>query len=325
MSDDFLRIKNTLPVLGVGAGLRRELAADTFSHSADIDWLEIVAENYMDLGGLPRERLNRALDSFSLVTHGVNLSIGSTDDLRNDYLIGTKKLLDKIEAPWWSDHLCFTSVANRYLHDLLPLPFSREAAKHVAARAKAAQSFVGRPLLLENISYYMSMPGSQMTEAQFLSEVLETADCGLLLDVNNIYVNSINHNFDPYKFIDSIPLERTVQIHVAGHSRGEEMIIDTHGAAVIEPVFELLEYVLSRVEVNAVMLERDQNYPEFSELLAELKQIRQIASRCQPPLATPSHRQRFTDGGEPCEKQAHAGAQPTLSKWEAGNRGARTA
>lgn len=324
MSDDFLRIKNSLPVLGVGTGLRRELAADTFSCSADIDWLEIVAENYMDLGGLPRERLNRALDSFSLVTHGVNLSIGSTDSLRNDYLIGTKKLLEKIDAPWWSDHLCFTSVASRYLHDLLPLPFSREAAKHVAARAKAAQSFVGRPLLLENISYYMSMPGSEMTEAQFLGEVLEQADCGLLLDVNNVYVNSINHNFDPYKFIDSIPLERTVQIHVAGHGHGEEMIIDTHGAPVIEPVFELLEYVLNRVDVKAVMLERDQNYPEFAEILSELKKIREIASRCQPLLATPPHRQRSTDCADSC-RAAHTGEQLAYSNGKAGNRDARSA
>ncbi|MFA6557585.1 MAG: DUF692 family multinuclear iron-containing protein, partial [Candidatus Obscuribacterales bacterium] len=159
-----------------------------------------------------------------------------------------------------------------------------EALKHVVKRVKVAQETVQRPLLLENISYYMQMPGSQMDEVDFLAEVLEKADCGLLLDVNNVYVNSVNHNFDPYAYIDRLPLDRTVQIHVAGHGYGDELLIDTHGAAVIEPVFELLEYVLKRTEVKAVMLERDQNYPTFSEILSELAQIRAIVERVQPAL-----------------------------------------
>lgn len=290
MSHDFLTIKKSLPILGVGMGYRRELVHETVDHSDKFDWLEIVPENYMELGGRAKERLELALSKFPLITHGVNLSIGSTDELNEEYLASMKRLLETIDAPWWSDHLCFTSVEGQYMHDLLPLPFSREAVDHVVPRIKKVEQIVGRPFLLENISYYMSMPGSEMTEAQFLAEVLEKADCGLLLDVNNVYVNSINHNFDPYKYIDALPLDRTVQIHVAGHSHTDEMIIDTHGNAVIEPVYELLDYALSRASVNAVMLERDQNYPHFEEIISEVQQIRQIAFHQQPELASPSHR-----------------------------------
>lgn len=282
MSDDFFSIKKKLPVLGIGLGLRRELAPLTFAAADRIDWLEIVPENYMDIGGSARERLDEALAGFPIVTHGVNLSVGSTDELSDDYLKSLKELLDRIDAPWWTDHLCFTSVNGAYMHDLLPLPFSKEAVEHVAGRARICQERIGRPFLLENISYYTEIPGSEMEEAQFLSEVLEKADCGLLLDVNNVYVNSINLNFDPYKYLDSIPLERVVQIHLAGHTYVGETIIDTHGAPVIEPVFELLSHVLKRTDVKAVMLERDQNYPDFDEILAELDEIRAITRNYQP-------------------------------------------
>ncbi len=291
MRSDFLTIKDSLPVLGVGLGYRRELAELTVENKHKIDWLEIVPENYMDLGGAARERLEHAIGSFPLVTHGINLSIGSSDELREDYLVALKKLLDLIDAPWWSDHLCFTSIDGKYLHDLLPLPFNREAVDHSVRRIKQAAGRIERPFLIENISFYMNMPGSTMSEAAFLSSVLEEADCGLLLDVNNVYVNSINHNYDPYKFIDSIPIERTVQIHIAGHSHTDEIILDSHGNAVVEPVFELLAYVLSKTKVQAIMLERDQNFPEFNELIGELDQMRQIAQSVQPELASPPHRQ----------------------------------
>ncbi|MBP6348523.1 MAG: DUF692 domain-containing protein [Candidatus Obscuribacter sp.] len=284
MTSNFLSIKKNLPFLGVGLGLRRELAEQTITCPAGIDWLELVPENYMALGGRIKARLDAARAKYPLVTHGVNLSIGSTDDLCFDYLQKLANLLNYIDAPWWSDHFCFTSAGGAYMHDLLPVPLNLTAAKHMARRAKEAQSIVGRPLLLENISYYMDMPGKSMDEADFISEVLERADIGLLLDVNNIYVNAINHNFDPYKYLDRLPLERVVQVHIAGHSHGEEMIIDTHGAPVIEPVFELLDYLLTHTTVHAVMLERDQNYPEFKEILAELDQIRKICEK-QPVLA----------------------------------------
>lgn len=284
MSNRFIQDAKTLPVLGVGLGLRRELADETFANRQKIDWLEIVPENYMNLGGAIRERLDAAREKFPLVTHGVSLSIGSTDELSKEYVGGIKRFLDLINAPWWSDHLCFSSVEGSYMHDLLPLPHSKEAVDHIAKRIKEAQNIVGRPFLLENISYYMNVPETVMTEWQFLSEVVEKADCGLLLDVNNVYVNSVNHNFDPYVYLNNIPLERVVQIHVAGHTLQDDVIIDSHGNAVIEPVFALLEYVLKRSNVKAVMLERDQNYPEFEDLLNELARIRAIAQAAQPAL-----------------------------------------
>ncbi len=288
----FLQLKEKLPVLGIGLGLRRELAADTFEHPDRIDWLEFVPENYMGLGGRSRDVLEQALERFPLISHGVNLSIGSTDDLNADYLKSIKALLDSVDCAWWSDHLCFTSVDGVYTHDLLPVPFCREAVDHIVERVKRVQDHVGRPFLLENISFYMYMPGCELSEAQFISEILEKADCGLLLDVNNVYVNSVNLGFDPIEHLRQLPLERTVQIHVAGHKRGQEMLIDTHGAAIIQPVYELLEHVLGRTNVNAVMVERDQNFPEFAEVLEELDSIRAIAKRVQPQLTA-------TGGGKP--------------------------
>ena len=288
MSSEFLAAKAKMPNLGVGLGLRRELSDQIFASSASIDWLELVPENYMNLGSHARSRLDEAKAKFPLVTHGVNLSIGSADELNSDYLGHLSQLLNYIDAPWWSDHLCFTSVSGSYLHDLLPLPLSAEAVLHVAKRAKEAQSIVGRPMLLENIFYYMHMPDSHLAETDFICQILERADCGLLLDVNNVYVNSINLNFDPYKFIDELPLERVVQMHIAGHGRSDDLLIDTHGAAVIEPVYQLLEYVLKRTEVKAILLERDQNYPDFAELLDELAAVRDIVKRVQPGLLAKS-------------------------------------
>ena len=288
MSSGFLGIKKNLPVLGVGLGLRRELVEETFNHSEQIDWLEFVPENYMGLGGMAKDRLETASGQFPLVSHGINLSIGTTDDLSETYLSSLKQILDRTGSPWWSDHLCFTSIDGAYMHDLLPLPFTREAVHHIAERVKRVQDYTQRPFLLENISFYMNMPGCEMTDAQFLAEVLEEADCGLLLDVNNIYVNSVNHKFDAVEYLKQIPLERTVQMHVAGHKRIGEYVIDTHGAALIEPVYQLYEYVLKQTTVHGVLLERDQNFPEFTELLQELNLLRDIAARTQPQLAAPN-------------------------------------
>ena len=297
---NFLEQKRKLPTLGIGIGLRRELAKETLESTNHIDWLEFVPENYMGIGGRCREVIDKASERFPLISHGINLSIGTTDELNTEYLKSIKVLLDRINAPWWSDHLCFTSVDGVYMHDLLPLPFSWEAVRHIADRVKRVQDYVQRPFLLENISFYMYMPGCEMNEAQFIGEVLEAADCGLLLDVNNVYVNALNHGFDPHEFLDQLPIERTVQVHVAGHKRGDEMVIDTHGSPVIEPVYELLEYVLKRTTVNGVMLERDQNFPEFSQILGEVATIRHIAERAQPRLTQkkmPSRKQDFKSHG----------------------------
>ena len=273
--------KKDLPYLGVGLGLRREIAEQSIKAAStkQIEWFEFVPENYLNIGGSTQARLEEALRQCPLVSHGVNLSIGSTDDLNFEYLKGLKKLLDTVDSPWWSDHLCFTSVDRTYLHDLLPLPFSREAVEHVVKRIKSVQKFIDRPFLIENISFYLNMPGSELTEAQFMSAILEKADCGLLLDVNNVYVNSLNHGFDAKEFMDQLPLERTVQIHIAGHDASDEVVIDTHGAPVVEPVYELLSYVLPRTGAKAILLERDQELGDFPALMNELDRIRDIAAK----------------------------------------------
>lgn len=279
MASNFLDAKKRLPFVGIGLGLRREIAAETFLHRLQIDWLELCPENYMETGGLAQEQLQSAADAFPLVSHGVNLSLGSIDPINLDYLKFIKSFLARIDSPWWSDHLCFTSYGGRYLHDLLPLPLTKEAMTHCIKRIKQVQSFVERPFLIENISYYLQMPGAEMEETQFISEIIEKADCGLLLDVNNIYVNSCNHGFDPKRYIDQLPLERVVQVHVAGHNLTNGKVIDTHGEAVVDPVFDLLSYLSERTKVKGVMLERDQNFPEFSDLIAELARIRSIMQK----------------------------------------------
>jgi len=284
MSSNFSKIKDQLPTLGIGLGFRKDMADDTLNNADRIDWLEIAPENYMGIGGRAHDLIEKAGERFPVISHGLNLSIGSTDDLNREYLRELKAVLDFVDAPWWSDHLCFASVEGAYMHDLLPLPFTREAVRHIAERIKIVQDYIERPFLFENISFYMYAPACEMTEAQFISEIAETADCGLLLDVNNVYVNAINHKFDPRKFIDQLPLERTVQIHVAGHKKIRDVIIDTHGAPVIEPVHELLAYVLERTVVKGLMLERDQNFPEFEEILGELDLLRTIAGRTQCAL-----------------------------------------
>lgn len=270
-----------LPQLGVGLGLRRSLFEETMANRDKIDWLEIVPENYMGKGGRSREMLELALDKgFPIISHGVNLSIGSADPLDETYLTDMAELFSWVKPAWFSDHLCFTSIDGVYLNDLIPLPFTKEVVDHVVKRIKTIQSRFEMPFLIENVSYYASLaPGAEMDEAQFLSEILERSDCGLMLDVNNVYVNAQNHGYDAIDFLNRIPLERTVQIHIAGHLRRKHMIIDTHGASVCPEVYDILEEVLRRIPVNGILLERDLDIPPMSELLDELVQIRRIVER----------------------------------------------
>ncbi len=269
-----------LPILGIGLGLRRSLHSETMGKRQQIDWLEIVPENYMGKGGKSIELLDEACDTgFPIISHGVNLSIGSVDPLNERYLNDLQALFRRIQPAWFSDHLCFSSVSGAYFNDLIPLQYTWEAVEHVVKRIKAVQARFDIPFLIENISYYCAFPSSELTEAQFLSEVLERSDCGLLLDVNNVYVNAHNHGYDPLGFLREIPLERTVQLHVAGHLKKRELIVDTHGSPVCADVFDLLETLLEMTPVNGILLERDIDIPPMSELLVELAQIRQIAQR----------------------------------------------
>jgi len=276
MDSKFFQQKKQLPKLGVGLGLRQELSDDIFDHANHIDWLEFVPENYMGLGGSARELLQEAKARFPLISHGVNLSIGSSDDLNRDYLKELKRVLDIADCAWFSDHLCFTSVDGIYIHDLLPLPYSWEAVKHIASRIQQVQDYIERPFLVENISYYMNVPGSEMTDAQFLTEVLQAADCGLLLDVNNVYVSSRNHDLDPMEYLKQVPYDRVVQIHLAGHTEKGTHCIDTHDGPVIDPVWKLYAEVMRRAGGRATLLEWDDKIPAFPEVHAEALRARRF-------------------------------------------------
>jgi uncharacterized protein (UPF0276 family) len=281
MSSEFLQNKNTLPQLGIGLGLRRELAEETFNSGNLLGFLEIIPDQYMGKGGNVKERLARACALFPLVSHSLNLSLGSADPLDWHYIEELKNFIAEIEAPWFSDHICFSSLGQTYFHELLPIPFSRATVKHMTTRIRQVQNFIERPFLLENTTYYMKVPGSHMSEQEFISELLETTDCGLLLDLNNVFVNSCNHNFDPYEFLEQIPLERTVQIHMAGHAVRPNMVLDTHGAPIAEPVYDLLKYVLQKTRVCGITIERDQNMPPFEELAQEITTIKNICEKAQ--------------------------------------------
>ncbi len=276
MVSEFLRLKSAMPVLGVGLGLRGELCEETFAHRSAIDFLEFTPENYR-ANNATINWLASFAEYFPLVSHSVSLSIGSVDPLDKELLKTTRFFAKNFKLKWWSDHLCFSGVDGMMGNDLFPLPWTDEAVKHVAARVKQAQETVEFPLILENIPYYSKMPIGDFDEAEFISRVLEEADCGLLLDLNNLFVNSINHGFDAREFLDRIPLERTVQIHLAGPGRFGNRIIDTHGSPVPDTVFDLLEHALSKmIEPKAIMVERDQYFPSFADLLFELEKIRSI-------------------------------------------------
>ena len=266
------------PDLGFGLGLRPEHYNDILEFKPNIDWLEIILENYMVPGGKPLHFLDRIRAEYPLVMHGVSLSIGSTTAFDKDYLRDLKKLADRVEPAWISDHLCWTGVHGQNMHDLLPLPYTEETAKHVAERVGIVQDYLGRQILLENVSSYASYVDSTMTEWEFISLICEKADCLLLLDVNNIYVSSYNHQFDAKAFIDGVPANRVQQIHLAGHHNHGDYIIDTHDAPVIDPVWDLYRYALSRFGPVSTMIERDDQIPELDELVQELQIARDIGA-----------------------------------------------
>lgn len=283
-----------LPSLGFGLGLRpSHYEALLGTHCGSVSWLEVLTENYLLPGGQPLRYLERLRQHYPFALHGVSLSIGSTDALNIEYLQSVRTLAQRFEATWISDHLCWTGVEGVNLHDLMPLPYTEEALQHVVARVAQAQEILGRRLLLENVSSYVSYAHSEMTEWQFLAEVARRADCLLLLDVNNVYVSSVNHGFDAREYLHGIPLERVQQFHLAGHSRhydplNERMsdyLIDTHDAPVAEAVWSLYASAVQRFGDVATMIERDDNIPELHELLAELARARAIAGAIKAQAA----------------------------------------
>jgi uncharacterized protein len=266
--------------LGFGLGLRVEHYESILAARPAVDWFEALTENYLVGGGKPLHYLMRIRERYPMVLHGVSLSIGSTQPLDRNYLTQLKALMVRVQPEWVSDHLCWTGVAGRNLHDLLPLPYNEAVLAHVVERVRRVQDRLGCRILLENVSSYVSYPSSRLTEWEFLAEVAQRADCLILLDVNNIYVSSVNHEFDPLVYLDAMPRARVRQIHLAGHQRRPDgLIVDTHDAPVAEPVWRLYEHARRRFGDVATMIERDSNIPPLAELLAELDQARSIAAR----------------------------------------------
>ena len=271
--------------LGFGLGLRTDHYEQVLNDRPDVDWLEIISENYMVEGGKPLYYLDRIRELYPMVMHGVSMSIGSTAPLNLDYLADLKRLIARVEPAWVSDHLCWTGVHGRNLHDLMPLPYTEETIAHVSARVKQVQDFLGRQILLENVSSYVTYQASELTEWEFLSAIAERADCLLLLDINNIYVSSHNHGFDPVEYLDGVPGERIRQFHLAGHSYQDQLIIDTHDHPVCDPVWSLYQQAVERFGRVSTMIERDDNIPPLDELIAELDRARRLASEHEAAAA----------------------------------------
>jgi uncharacterized protein (UPF0276 family) len=268
-------------ITGFGLGLRTEhyadfLNADFLNGRPAVDWLEVISENYMVPGGKPLAHLDRIRADYPMVMHGVSLSIGSTDPLDRAYLRELKALTRRIEPAWVSDHLCWTGVDHHNLHDLLPLPYTEEALRHVAERVLQVQEALGRRLLLENVSSYVSFEGDEMSEWEFVAELAQRADCELLLDVNNVYVSSVNHGFDAKAYINALPRERVRQIHLAGHEDHGDHLIDTHDHPVCDAVWDLYAHTTRRFGAVPTMIERDDHIPPLAELLAELDHARVV-------------------------------------------------
>ena len=268
-----------LPDLGIGLGLRTVHYAHILEKWPPVAWFEIISENYMHTAGRPIHILEQIAERYPIVMHGVSLSIGSTDPLDWDYLRELKALRDRIGARWVYDHVCWTGVAARNTHDLLPMPYTEEALRHMVARVRQVQDFLGAPLILENPSSYVEFAGATMREWEFIAALAREADCGLLLDVNNVYVSAFNHGFDAREYMRSVPYDRVVQLHVAGHTRHETHIVDTHIGPVIDPVWALLGEAHARAGGASVLLEWDQEIPSFEEAHAEaLRARRAIAA-----------------------------------------------
>ena len=262
--------------LGLGVGLRSVHFDHILKQNPVVDWFEVISENFMDSQGRPRYVLEQISERYPLVMHGVSLSIGSTEPLDFDYLRKLKQLAKAVDARWISDHVCWTGVAGVNTHDLLPLPYNEESLRHVIDRVSIVQDILERSLVLENPSSYVTFAASTMSEAEFIVRLAEEADCGLLLDVNNVFVSARNHDFDPVEYLRSMPHERIVQMHLAGHTNCGTHLIDTHDGPVIDPVWELFRLAHRRTNGVSALLEWDANIPEFPVVHQEVLKAKKV-------------------------------------------------
>jgi uncharacterized protein (UPF0276 family) len=273
------RFKN----LGIGIGLRSVHFSHILANFPRIDWFEVISENFMDTEGRPLRVLDQIVERYPVALHGVSLGIGNTDPLNREYLRKLKGLATRARAHWVSDHLCWTGIAGRNVHDLLPMPYTEEALRHTIERTKAVSDILERPLVIENPSSYVEFAASSMPEWEFLSRLAEAADCGLLLDVNNVYVSSFNHAFDPRVYIDAIPADRVVQFHVAGHTNKGTHILDTHSDFAVDQVWALYQQAYARTGATSTLYEWDEDIPEFDVVHAEAQKALALQ---QAPAAT---------------------------------------
>ena len=274
-------------VHGAGLGLRRALLGSLLSMDHDaVDFMEVAPENWIGVGGRFGKQFRALAERYTIGFHGLSLDIGGPDPIDTDLVKSVRSLMNEIGAPLYSEHLTYCA-AEGHLYDLLPIPFTEEAVHYVVARVRQVQDIIGQPLILENASYY-AQPCSELSESEFICAVLEESDCGLLLDVNNIYVNSINHGYEPFEFLASLPLERVRYIHIAGHfDEAEDLKVDTHGDDVIDPVWQLLAEAYRRVGAAPTLLERDFNLPPIGDLLTEVEQIRSLQQAAVDTPAAP--------------------------------------
>jgi uncharacterized protein (UPF0276 family) len=264
----------------IGLGFRREIADAFLEGDITPDFIEVAVENWVELGGYWGDVFRQVTEQFPLIVHGLSLSIGSPEELDYGFLQQVKTFLKTFNVKIYSEHLSFAKFENAHLFDLLPIPFREDSVKHISLRIRQVQDFLEMPLAIENVSYYTTVE-AEMTEHEFINNIIEESGCNMLLDVNNVFVNGFNHNYDPYDFIDKMPLDKVLYIHMAGHKRlAPDLIIDTHGEAIIEPVYQLFDYTMKKMANPVpVLLERDFNFPEMEELKVELDTLRKIAAK----------------------------------------------
>jgi uncharacterized protein (UPF0276 family) len=269
---------------GVGVGLRPAFSNALLKDEGDVvQWVEVHPENYIRRGGEAAHRLDRAREKFPISTHGLTLCFGNHAEPEQEYLQELKTFLKRVDAPWYSDHLCFCSFGNAHSHDLLPLPRTEETVKHCVGRIRKLREELDIPIAIENVSTYLDSEAWDYEEHEFVTAILEEADALLLLDVNNVYVNAKNHGFDPYAYIDALPAGRVCQIHMAGHLlRSDGLRIDTHGEPIADDVYRLLEYTLKRIGPTPVLLERDTNFPPYEDIMKEASALRGILEEVAP-------------------------------------------